>query len=127
MPTTLRAKTTDTETGPDVIALDPPRLVSAQPLLQAQGLTKRYGRITAVEDVAVEAYPGEVLGIVGESGSGKSVTGLTVLRLLMRTPSRIEGGEIDPAIAVHGCDEGNNTACNHNTGVTAGVREHEHR
>jgi len=78
MPTTLRAKTTDTETGPDVIALDPPRLVSAQPLLQAQGLTKRYGRITAVEDVAVEAYPGEVLGIVGESGSGKS----TLLRLL---------------------------------------------
>lgn len=49
-----------------------------QPLLVAKGLNKHYGRIIAVDNVNVEAYPGEVLGIVGESGSGKS----TVLRLL---------------------------------------------
>lgn len=55
-----------------------PALVTTPPLLRASGLTKRYGRIEAVADVSVEAYPGEVLGIVGESGSGKS----TVLRLL---------------------------------------------
>jgi putative phosphonate transport system ATP-binding protein len=58
--------------------LDPPRLVSGDPLLTARGLTKRYGRIVAAEAVDLEVYPGEVLGIVGESGSGKS----TVLRLL---------------------------------------------
>jgi putative phosphonate transport system ATP-binding protein len=53
-------------------------LIDTKPLLQARGLHKRYGRITAVADVSLAVYPGEVLGIVGESGSGKS----TVLRLL---------------------------------------------
>lgn len=60
------------------IRLDAPRLSTAEPLLRADGLTKRYGRITAVEDVSLHVYAGEVLGIVGESGSGKS----SVLRLL---------------------------------------------
>src|SRR5579883_392862 len=60
------------------ISYDPPRLVSTVPLLRAYGLAKRYGRVIAVDDVDMEVYPGEVLGIVGESGSGKS----TVLRLL---------------------------------------------
>jgi len=57
---------------------DAPRIMTVQPLLAARGLSKKYGRIIAVEDVDIEVYPGEVLGIVGESGSGKS----TVLRLL---------------------------------------------
>ncbi len=59
-------------------SLDAPRLNTTPPLLRAEGLVKRYGRITAVDNVDVVVYPGEVLGIVGESGSGKS----TVLRLL---------------------------------------------
>lgn len=58
--------------------LNPPKINQQSPLVVAKGLTKRYGRITAVDQVDLEAYPGEVLGIVGESGSGKS----TVLRLL---------------------------------------------
>jgi putative phosphonate transport system ATP-binding protein len=58
--------------------LDAPRLTTSRPLVRASGLNKRYGRIVAVQDVNIEAYPGEVMGIVGESGSGKS----TVLRLL---------------------------------------------
>lgn len=57
---------------------DAPQLVTRPPLLRASGLHKRYGAIVAVDDVSLEVYPGEVLGIVGESGSGKS----TVLRLL---------------------------------------------
>ncbi len=57
---------------------DAPVIRSDAPVLRVSGLHKRYGRITAVEDVSLTAYPGEVIGIVGESGSGKS----TVLRLL---------------------------------------------
>ncbi len=55
-----------------------PQIVKNKPLVEVKGLSKRYGRIQAVDNVDVVAYPGEVLGIVGESGSGKS----TVLRLL---------------------------------------------
>jgi len=44
----------------------------ALPLLQVQGLTKRYGPRIGCEEVGFDLWPGEVLGIVGESGSGKS-------------------------------------------------------
>ncbi|MFN8562285.1 MAG: ATP-binding cassette domain-containing protein [Anaerolineae bacterium] len=82
------------------IDLDPPRLSRTAPLLMARGLTRNYGRIRAVDDVDLEAYPGEVLGIVGESGSGKS----TVLRLLnLEEPA--DGG--DYRLNLHGVDSTN--------------------
>lgn len=64
--------------SPVPATLNPPTINPQLPLVEAKGLTKRYGRISAVEEVDMHAYAGEVVGIVGESGSGKS----TVLRLL---------------------------------------------
>jgi putative phosphonate transport system ATP-binding protein len=55
-----------------------PRIVTANPLLTLSGVTRRFGTLTALDEVSVEVFPGEVLGIVGESGSGKS----TLLRLM---------------------------------------------
>lgn len=67
--------------------LAPPHFVTDLPVLQARGVSKRYGRIVAVDNVDVTVYPGEILGIVGESGSGKS----TLLRLLNLEESADEG------------------------------------
>lgn len=42
------------------------------PLLQVEGLTKRYGARIGCDGVGFVLWPGEVMGVVGESGSGKS-------------------------------------------------------
>jgi phosphonate C-P lyase system protein PhnK len=46
--------------------------------LRVTGLTKRFGRVLACQDVGFEVAQGEALGIIGESGSGKT----TVLRCI---------------------------------------------
>jgi fructose transport system ATP-binding protein len=45
---------------------------SRQPLLQAQGLVKRYGQVVALNGADFELYPGEILAIIGDNGAGKS-------------------------------------------------------
>jgi putative phosphonate transport system ATP-binding protein len=47
-------------------------------LLHARDLRLRFGAVTALDDVALDLWPGEVLAIVGESGSGKT----SMLRVL---------------------------------------------
>ncbi|MFI5558711.1 ATP-binding cassette domain-containing protein [Amycolatopsis japonica] len=42
------------------------------PTLSAQGLVKRYGRVTAIDGADFELFPGEVLAVVGDNGAGKS-------------------------------------------------------
>lgn len=48
-------------------------------VLQIQHLTKRYGAITAVDNLSLDIQSGEVLGILGPNGSGKTTTLGTVL------------------------------------------------
>jgi len=42
------------------------------PLLQARGLTKRYGGVVANENIDFAVYPGELRGIIGPNGAGKT-------------------------------------------------------
>lgn len=49
-----------------------------KPLLETCGLKKSYGALCALDEVSLEVYPGEILGIVGRSGCGKS----TLLRII---------------------------------------------
>jgi fructose transport system ATP-binding protein len=43
-----------------------------EPLLQARGLVKRYGRVTALDSADFDLYPGEILAVIGDNGAGKS-------------------------------------------------------
>lgn len=43
-----------------------------EPLLEVKNITKRFGGLTAVDDVSMQIYPGEVVGILGDNGAGKS-------------------------------------------------------
>lgn len=48
------------------------------PLIQMRNITKRFGGVTALSDVDLDAYEGEVLAIVGDNGAGKS----TLIKIL---------------------------------------------
>jgi len=50
-------------------------------MIQARGLTKRYGSLVAVNDLSFEVLPGRVTGFLGPNGSGKSTTLRMVLGL----------------------------------------------
>ena len=43
-------------------------------MIEVQHLTKRYGRVTAVDDVSFRVERGEILGFLGPNGAGKTTT-----------------------------------------------------
>ena len=45
---------------------------SDEPILSVRNLVKRFGGLTAVNDVSLDIYPGEIVGLVGDNGAGKS-------------------------------------------------------
>jgi oligopeptide/dipeptide ABC transporter ATP-binding protein len=75
-----------------------------QPALLVKGLKTQFRSYEAVakavDDVSLDLYQGETLGLVGESGCGKSVTALSIMRLIKDPPGRISAeairlGELD--------------------------------
>ncbi|MNR69826.1 Glutathione import ATP-binding protein GsiA [compost metagenome] len=68
---------------------------SVAPVLSVRNLSTSF-RVgdewkTVVRNISFDVAPRETVAIVGESGSGKSVTSLSIMRLLPKKTSRIEG------------------------------------
>lgn len=82
-------------------------IYSREPLLKVEhlktwfplkkGLFNRvYDHVKAVDDVSLDVYPGETLGLVGESGCGKTTLGRSILRLVEPSDGKIifEGKDV---------------------------------
>ena len=67
----------------------------ADEILDVQGLTKRFGPLTAVDRVSFKVRKGEVLGFLGPNGAGKSTT----MKMITGFLSPSEGTAV-----VHGAD-----------------------
>ena len=76
------------------------QLYSEKPLLKVEGLktwyplrkgvfSRVYDHVKAVDDVSLEVYKGETLGLVGESGCGKTTLGRSILRLAEPTGGKV--------------------------------------
>jgi ABC-2 type transport system ATP-binding protein len=57
-------------------------------MIEAQHLTKRYGKTLAVDDLSFEVRPGTVTGFLGPNGAGKSTT----MRMIMGLDAPDNGG-----------------------------------
>jgi len=62
------------------------------------GLTKRFGNFTAVDDIRFEVRRGEIFGWLGPNGAGKTTTIRMLLGLLKPTAGRIRVLGYDPAV-----------------------------
>lgn len=62
---------------------------TSEPVLRATGLIKRFGGLTAVNDVSLEIHPGEVVALAGDNGAGKS----TLIKMISGV-YRPDGGHI---------------------------------
>jgi ABC-2 type transport system ATP-binding protein len=65
----MNAITSSTSSAPGA-----PSGVTQDPIVQVEGLVKRYGRVTAVDGVSFAIHRGEIFGILGPNGAGKSST-----------------------------------------------------
>ena len=83
------------------------KMYAQQPLLKVEHLqtwyplkkgvfAKVYDHVKAVDDVSIEVFEGETLGLVGESGCGKTTLGRSILRLLEPTGGKVffDGTEV---------------------------------
>ncbi|WP_340687227.1 ABC transporter ATP-binding protein [Amycolatopsis coloradensis] len=64
-------------------------------MIEAAGLTKRYGKTLAVNDLSFSVAPGEVTGFLGPNGAGKSTTMRMILGLDNPTSGQVRiGGKL---------------------------------
>ena len=76
------------------------KMYAEEPLIRIENLTKRYPvrknrlfekqtYVHALDNVSLDIYEGETLGLVGESGCGKTTLGRTMIRLIEPTSGNV--------------------------------------
>ncbi|MFA6613014.1 MAG: ABC transporter ATP-binding protein [Dehalococcoidales bacterium] len=58
-------------------------------VVETKNLTKRFGKIIAVDELSIEVFRGEVFGFLGPNGSGKSTTMGMILGLIAPTSGSV--------------------------------------
>jgi ABC-2 type transport system ATP-binding protein len=64
-------------------------------MIEVQGLTRRYGDFTAVEDVSFSVGSGQIVGMLGPNGAGKTTTIRMITGFLPPTQGRVSLAGID--------------------------------
>jgi ABC-2 type transport system ATP-binding protein len=65
-------------------------------VIKVENLVKRFGELTAVDDVSFEVRRGEVFAFLGPNGAGKTTTIKMLTTLLRPTSGRVELDGLDP-------------------------------
>ena len=58
-------------------------------MIEVEHLTKRYGPVTAVQDVSFQVHKGEILGLLGPNGAGKTTTMRVLTGYMPATDGRV--------------------------------------
>jgi ABC-2 type transport system ATP-binding protein len=81
-------------------------------VLQTQNLTKRYNGLTAVDDLSLEIYQGEVFGLLGPNGAGKTTSISMICGLLAPNDGKVliqgkpvHGGDIELRARIGVCPQ----------------------
>jgi len=67
------------------------------PIIEINGLTRRYGKLDAVNDLSLTVRPGRCYGFFGRNGAGKTTTIKCLLNLLRPTAGTVQVFGLDPA------------------------------
>jgi len=69
-------------------------------MLRVDALTKRYGDLTALDEVSFSVDRGQIVGFLGPNGSGKTTTMRAIMRLLTLDAGEVswDGAPVDPAV-----------------------------
>ena len=78
--------------------------MAESPPIEVRGLVKRYGEITAVDDVDLTINPGDVFGYLGPNGAGKTTSLRMMLGLIRPSAGSVRLFGRDPQISVAALD-----------------------
>ena len=72
-------------------------MTATAPIVELQSVTKRFVGVTAISDLSLQLFPGEVLCLLGENGAGKS----TVIKILTGVEAPTTGHVLVDGEVVH--------------------------